>query len=341
MAGIEDVAKLAGVSIATVSRALSGKGNVSAKARQKVEDAAAELGYIASSSAYTLATGRNRNIGIVMPVIDRWFFSTILQAVETELIDHGYDLTLYNLSGGTEQRKRIFNEFLRRQRVDAVLTVAVQPSPEELEQLTKVGKPIVGAGGRIRGARSLVMNDYAAARLAVEHLIALDHKKIAIIGAEPEADSEFHQPAERYRGYFETLQEHGLETHDYWRLESEFTIAAGYRAAKQVLGDPRKAPTAIFCYADELAYGAILAVRDLGLRVPEDISIVGIDNHDLAEFFGLTTVDQRVHEQGVALAKLMLSVLTDKDEPVNIEKQIDWEFSLIVRGSTARYQGTK
>ena len=111
MAGIEDVAKLAGVSTATVSRALSGKDNVSDKARLKVEKAAAELGYVASSSAYTLATGRNRNVGVVMPYIDRWFFGAFLESAESALIDAGYDLTLYNLSGGAAQREKIFNDF--------------------------------------------------------------------------------------------------------------------------------------------------------------------------------------------------------------------------------------
>jgi DNA-binding LacI/PurR family transcriptional regulator len=112
MVGIEEVAALAGVSTATVSRALRGKDHVSAKAQAKVEDAARELGYVASSSAATLATGRTQNIGVVLPYIDRWFFSVILEAIETELIDHGYDLTLYNLSGGEKQRKKIFDELL-------------------------------------------------------------------------------------------------------------------------------------------------------------------------------------------------------------------------------------
>ena len=105
MAGIEDVAKLAGVSTATVSRALSGKNHVSAKAQAKVLAAANELGYTASHSAYTLATGRNRNVGVVMPYLDRWFFSAILEETDSKLIDNGYDLTLYNLSGGQHQRE--------------------------------------------------------------------------------------------------------------------------------------------------------------------------------------------------------------------------------------------
>ena len=127
MAGIEDVAKLAGVSTATVSRALSGKDHVSDRARQKVEAAAAELGYVASHSAYTLATGRNRNIGVVMPYVDRWFFSVILESIESTLIEHGYDLTLYNLSGGLEQRHRRHQQ--RRCRLGPRLPGRQHPAP--------------------------------------------------------------------------------------------------------------------------------------------------------------------------------------------------------------------
>jgi DNA-binding LacI/PurR family transcriptional regulator len=168
MAGIEDVAKLAGVSTATVSRALSGKDHVSDKARLKVEKAAAELGYVASSSAYTLATGRNRNIGVVIPRLDSWFFGTFLESAESALVESGYDLTLYNLSGGAEQREKIFSEILLRQRVDAVLAVAVAPSASELENLNRMKKPILAIGGHIEGARSLVMDDRAAGRLGSE-----------------------------------------------------------------------------------------------------------------------------------------------------------------------------
>ena len=168
MAGIEDVAKLAGVSTATVSRALSGKDHVSAKARAAVEAAAAELGYVVSHSAYTLATGRNRNIGVVMPQVDRWFFSTILEAAETALISNGYDLTLYNLRGGEDHRSQVFQEFLMRGRVDAVLAVAIQPSEAEIAALDRLGKPIVGIGGIIRTLRT------APVMLGIGNDMALD-----------------------------------------------------------------------------------------------------------------------------------------------------------------------
>jgi DNA-binding LacI/PurR family transcriptional regulator len=338
MAGIEDVAKLAGVSIATVSRALSGKPNVSFRSRQKVEAAAAELGYIASSSAYTLATGRNRNIGVVMPYIDRWFFGAFLESAETSLVKSGYDLTLYNLNGGDEQRQKIFNEFLLRQRVDAVLAVAVAPSNVELEQLNRMKKPILAIGGHIEGARSLVMDDRAAGRLATEHLISLGHTRIANINGLETSDKEFNQPNLRHTGYIDALKAAGLEVKSNWMARADFTLQSAYVVAKQMLGDPHNAPTAIFCNSDEMAFGAIMAAKDLGLQVPTDVSVIGIDNHDMSEFFDLTTVNQNVRGQGTRAVELLLDLLDDPEleEHVNVEEQYDWHPELLVRGSTAR-----
>lgn len=338
MAGIEDVARLAGVSTATVSRALSGKDVVSEKSRAKVEAAALELGYVASHSAYTLATGRNRNIGVVMPYVDRWFFSAALEAIESTLIENGYDLTLYNLSGGEEQRSKIFNEFLLRQRVDAVLTVAVHPNEPELEQLNKMKKPIIAIGGQVHGARSLAMNDHDAGKLATEHLLSLGHTRIANISGPAGSDREFNQANKRHAGYLDAMHDAGLEIRKTWLGETDYTSPGAYKIAKQMLGDPKNAPTAIFCNSDEMGFGAIMAARDLGLRVPQDVSVIGIDNHDMSEFFGLTTLDQRVREQGSHATKLLLDLLLDPglESHVNVEEETDWPVDLIIRSSTAR-----
>jgi LacI family repressor for deo operon, udp, cdd, tsx, nupC, and nupG len=338
MAGIEDVARLAGVSTATVSRALSGKDVVSDKSRAKVEAAALELGYVASHSAYTLATGRNRNIGVVMPYVDRWFFSAALEAIESTLIENGYDLTLYNLSGGEEQRGKIFNEFLLRQRVDAVLTVAVHPNEEELEQLNKMKKPIIAIGGQVHGARSLAMNDHDAGKLATEHLISLGHTRIANISGPEGSDREFNQANKRHAGYLDAMHDAGIEIRKNWLGETDYTSPGAYKVAKQMLGDPKNAPTAIFCNSDEMGFGAIMAARDLGLRVPQDVSVIGIDNHDMSDFFGLTTLDQRVREQGTFATKILLELLLDPtlESHVNVEEETDWPVDLIIRSSTAR-----
>src|SRR5690606_9725327 len=123
VAGIEEVARRAGVSPATVSRALSGRGHVSATTRERVLRAADDLGYVVSSSASALATGRMRNVGVVLPFLNRWFYGAIVEGAESALLARGYDLTLYNLGGGAEERRSVFEHFLLRKRVDAVIAV--------------------------------------------------------------------------------------------------------------------------------------------------------------------------------------------------------------------------
>jgi len=338
MVGIEDVAKLAGVSTATVSRALSGKDHVSQKARDRVTKAATELGYVASSSAYTLATGRNRNIGVVMPQIDRWFFSAALEEVETVLIEHGYDLTLYNLSGGDEQRAKVFSDFLLRKRVDAVLTIAVRLSDDELARMQQTRKPYLGIGGIIPGASTLAINDFEAGKIATQHLINLGHSRIGTIGGDIGSDKEFAQPWQRHEGYMEALEEAGLRFEPHWFHVADYTIPGAYHAAKQILGHPTDAPTAIFCTSDEMGFGAILAAKDLGLRVPDDVSIVGVDNHDLSAFFGLTTINQDVRAQARHAALELLSQLEDHVEgtPEKEDRFEVWPTTLLIRNSTAR-----
>jgi DNA-binding LacI/PurR family transcriptional regulator len=193
MVGIIEVAERAGVSTATVSRALNGKSHVSARAREKVLKAAQELGYVASSSAYTLATGRSKNIGVVMPYIDRWFFSAVLDGAVNALVNRGYDVTLYSLSGGPASRKRVFEDLVLRKRVDGVLTVAVKLSESELKRLSELQKPIVGIGGPIPGARSISIDDEGAGRLATQHLISLGHRKVGMISGTPATEMDFHR----------------------------------------------------------------------------------------------------------------------------------------------------
>jgi DNA-binding LacI/PurR family transcriptional regulator len=337
MVGIEQVAALAGVSTATVSRALRGKEHVSKKAEEAVKAAAKELGYVASASASQLASGKTLNIGVVLPFIDRWFFSVVLEGIETTLIEHGYDLTLYNLSGGPEQRKKVFNEFLMRKRVDGVLTIAVNPSDRELESLNRTGKPIIGIGGAISGARALTIDDVAAGRLATEHLLSLGHKKVGFIGGIPGNDTEFNQPDLRELGYVAALEAAGLQLRDNWIAQANYTIEGAYRAAKQMLGNPRHAPTAIFCSSDEMGFGTIMAAKDLGLRVPQDISVIGLDDHDMSEFFGLSTISQSPRLQGKRAAELLLGLIeAGTTGEVNIEEVTEWPVQLVVRSSTAR-----
>lgn len=335
MPGIQSVADLAGVSTATVSRALSGNGHVSVATRAAVLKAAEDLGYVVSSNASSLATGRTKNIGVVIPFLNRWFYSAVLDGAEDALISHGYDLTLYNLGRGGEHRDSVFKHFLLRKRVDAVIAISLELTPSELTGLLNINKPIVGVGGPLRGVRTLSIDDVEVARLATEHLLSLGHRNIAHIGGTKGYELDFHLPTNRRVGYEGALEAVGISVDPNLFQAADFTIQGGYTAAKQLLGNPRNRPTAVFAASDEMAIGTILAARDMGLRVPDDVSVIGIDDHELSEFFGLSTVSQFPELQG----KLAVEILMDQLHPSrrltgSLNTALPYE--LIVRSSTAR-----
>jgi DNA-binding LacI/PurR family transcriptional regulator len=333
MIGIGDVAKVAGVSPATVSRALSGNGQVSPATRERVHRVAAELGYVVSSNASSLASGRTRNVGVVVPHLSTWYFSTVVEGVGAALRAEGYDLTLYNLDGGARERRSVFEHFLLRKRVDAVVAVALELTPDEVSRLLELRKPIVLVGGLVDGVRSLVVDNEKVSELATEHLISLGHTRIAHIGGAPELDLDFHLGTARRLGYERAMSAHGLPTGDELFAFADFTMRGGYHAAKQLLGHPGARPSGIVAASDEMAIGCLLAARDLGLSVPADVSVVGIDDHELADFFGLTTVAQHPDVQGRrAVDQLMAELQPDGDGP----RRLELPFELVVRSTSAR-----
>ncbi|PKQ26521.1 MAG: LacI family transcriptional regulator [Actinobacteria bacterium HGW-Actinobacteria-4] len=343
MTSIEKVAELAGVSTATVSRALAGKPTVAAATRARVLEAAQELGYVVSASASSLASGKTRNVGVVMPFLNRWFFGSVLKGAHRTLADAGYDLTLYHLDseregGATEpgdpRRTRLFEEFLQRKRVDALIAVSLEMNDAELESLRRIGKPLVGLGGPLSGVPTLSIDDVAVAKLATEHLVSLGHTRIAHVSGTSTYARDFHLPAHRREGYETALREANITADPRLVRSADFTIAGGYAVTRQLLGDPEVRATAIFAASDEMAFGAMIAARDVGRRVPEDLSVIGIDGHELCEFFGLTTIDQFPEIQGERAASTLLRELephTQHHAPENVSLP----YELAVRKSTA------
>ena len=331
MVSIDEVARYAGVSTATVSRALSGRGHVSDATRARVESAAKSLGYVVSSSASSLASGRTRNIGVLVPFLDRWFFSTVLSGTASALMRRGYDITLYNLTADREQRRSVFETFLRRQRVDGVIAISIELGDEEIERLRELDLPVIAIGGPNPRLSTLTVDDTAVARLATEHLVALGHRDIAHIGASPEFDIDFHIPTHRRQGFEQALADAGIPVSPSLYEPADFTIEGGFRAAKQLLGRPGERPTAIFAASDEMAIGVRESARRLGLGVPEDLSIIGIDDFVLSGVLGLTTVRQDVAGQGHVAADLLLRALLDDDESI---ETIVVPTELVVREST-------
>jgi DNA-binding LacI/PurR family transcriptional regulator len=272
--------------------------------------------------------------------VSRWFFATVVQGAEAVLREAGYDLLLYNLGGDLESRRRVFTTHLMRRRVDAVLVLSLTPNQQEISTLAKLHRPVAVIGANVPGWASVGIDDVAAASTAMQHLISLGHRRIAHLGGSLVDQLDFAAPRDRRAGYRRAMKSAGLPIDPAWEIEGDFTVHGGVQGMRSLLGLPPAAlPTAVFAASDEMAIGAVAAVRRAGLRVPEDVSVIGIDDHEMAEFFDLTTVGQPAREQG-RLAAAMLLAAMDPDCPKDaIPPTQIVESRLIVRGTTAAPTG--
>lgn len=303
--------------------------------------AAEQLEYAVSPSASRLAGGRTGTVAVVVPRITRWFFGIVVETVEEFLHHAGYDLLLYNLGGREQIRQRVLRTANLHKRVDGIMLVATPLRPAELTALGALDLPgvIVSSGTGVPGWPCVRIDDVAAARSATRHLLDLGHRRIAHISGDPDDELAFTTHLDRRRGYEEALRAAGLRPDPSLDIESQFTIDGGTRATEELLrrGDP---PTAIFAACDEMAMGAMTALREAGLRVPEDVSVIGIDDHDLAGALGLTTIAQPAAEQARLAARLLLDPLggrpldpPDGDAPPG--SPVILPTRLVVRESTA------
>ncbi|MET4639748.1 LacI family DNA-binding transcriptional regulator [Mycetocola sp. 2940] len=328
---IADVAARAGVSKATASRALSGKGYVATATRQRVVDAAKEIGFVASPNAASLVTGRTKNIGVVIPFISHWFFGAILEGIEEALLGRGYDMTLYNLRPGSVDRDRVFDFFLARKRFDGVIAIGVEPTAEEAGRLLRLGIPMISIGAPVAGIRSLTIDDVRAARLATEHLLGLGHRNIMHIGGVITGDDDQTVNGQRLTGYRQAMVAAGLGG-EMRAAQAVMSVPGGYDAGTHALSDPTLRPTAVFAACDEVAIGVMIAARRIGIRVPDDLSVIGIDGHDYAEMFSLTTIEQKPRLQGQSAVTDLLEAVSG--EPAAVEV-VEMPARLVVRASTA------
>jgi DNA-binding LacI/PurR family transcriptional regulator len=323
-----DVARRAGVSTATVSRALRGLPNVSAEARARVLAAVADLAYVVSPSASRLASGRAGAVGVLVPYPSRWFFGQVLSGAESVFREHSLDLLLYDL-GALSARERFFCQLPIRRRVDAVLCIAMPLDHHRQEQLRSLGVPVALVGAKGDGMSSVRIDDVATARTAVRHLADLGHRRIGMIQTEVD-EPYFLAMADRRRGYRAELRAQGLAHDRSLEVTVPFGLAGGEHATEALLDLPEP-PTAVLAETDELAYGALGALRRRGVGVPAQLSVVGIDDHDMSALLDLTTMRQQVFEQGVVAAQMIVDQLAADREPDEVLLPTE----LIVRQSTS------
>ncbi len=336
MSTITDVARAAGVSVATVSRALRGLDRVSPATRAKVLRVAEEMDYVASPTATSLASGRTRVVAVVAPFLTRWFFATLLSAIEKALRAQGHHVLLFDLEDDTFDQRLPLTQNMLWKRVDGVITLNIPMTQAEVDLVNRLDLPLVAVGSPVPGRPCVRIDDAAAVRTATEHLIGLGHERIAYVGAVPRNVAHVETPRTRLAAFRETMQEHGLSVRPGWVMPSDWTADAAATDADRLLQDAEP-PTAVVAASDEMAIGVIASARRLGLSVPEDLSVIGIDDYSLSAVLGLTTVRQDVTAQGRLAAEVLLSTLLD-NEPIE-GRTLFLPTELVVRSTTAAPAG--
>ncbi len=326
-AGIHDVARLAQVSAATVSRSLRGHPHVSHATRLRVLEAATELSYVPSPAAAQLASGRTNTIGVVVPHVTRWFFAQAVAGVERVLREAGYDVLLYTI-GDRTGRERFLAAMPLRGRVDAIVVLTLPLDDAQAGRLLEVGVPVVSIGTRSPSFSSVHIDDAEAVRMAVRHLRLLGHESVTML-VSPADDLAFVAAEQRRLGFLAETRAHGMRCD---LVHAPLPgVGGGAQAAHAILARKRVA-TAVLAEYDELALGAMKTFVRAGIDIPGQISLMGFDDHDMASVVDLTTIAQPVCEQGEAAAHLLLDDLQrGEHEPRHIELPTRLE----IRGTTA------
>lgn len=307
---IRDVARRAGVSVATVSRVLNNSGPVAEDTRRRIAEVAKELRYTPNSTARSLSTQRTSAIGVLLPEIYGEFFSEVIRGVDQAARREGYHVLVSSSHSNHEEIETALRAM--RGRVDGLILLAADVVVDQLLMNLPSHLPLVllNADPHHTPYDTLIIDNYGGARAVVEHLLELGHRRIGLIrGAERN-----HDARERARGYVDALRGKGLEVDSSLIVAGDFTESGGYRAARELL-EMEMRPTAVFASNDSMAIGTLSAAEEAGLEVPEDLAVVGFDDVPIAQYVSppLTTVRVAIAELGArAVTRLLESIRVEQ-----------------------------
>jgi LacI family transcriptional regulator, repressor for deo operon, udp, cdd, tsx, nupC, and nupG len=305
---IKDVAIAAGVSVATVSRALRGLPNVTAATRQRVQDAADRLDYLPDPAAARLAAGRTGTVTVAVPSLNGWYFSTVVAGAEAVCADAGLEFQVIAVSSPA-QRDRLLDESRRlERRTDGLILGDVTIKAEQVASLEhrRVGLAMIGAN--VPGHPSVCIDDEMVGAMAAEHLVGLGHCEIAVVGRQPDGPLSFDVPAARWRGFSCALAAAGIDIATTVVQNGRFSMNGGYIAMGTLLDGPMP-PTAVFAMSDEMAFGALMALDERSLEPGVDVSIMGVDDHEFSCVVDLTTIHQPVADHGSMAARMLIAAM--------------------------------
>lgn len=328
MSGIRDVAELAGVSIGTVSNVLNGRSTVSPANRTRVEAAIRKLGFVRNESARQLRAGSSRVLALMVLDLANPFFSDVARGVEDVADEHGLMVSVSS-TGESPDRERRYLDLIEEQRVHGLLITPVSDDAERLDQLVNRGTPVVlvdrGSAGPHRC--SVAVDDVEGGRMAARHLLETGHRDLVYLGG----PFDVRQVRDRLAGAREAVGGDAMlavvET-------PSLTVEAGRAAARALLEDVANRPTAVFCANDLLALGVLQEVVGRGIRVPDDLAIVGYDDivYAAAAAIPLTSVRQPREDLGRAAAQLLIE---EVDDPRHRHRQVVFQPGLVIRASSS------
>lgn len=336
MANIKDVALHASVSVTTVSHVVNGTRFVSEVARQRVEAAVRELGYVPSAVARSLKHNTTRTFGMVIPNNSNPYFAEIIQGVEARCFAAGYNVILCN-SNDDPERQAAYLRVLAEKRIDGLIFVVTGSDAVVRATLGGINTPLVLLDREVSGVSCdlVEVNHVLGSQMATRHLLELGHPRVACISGPPGLSPS----SQRRAGWKDALEKAGVERKESDLARGDFTARGGY-LAMQTLLKRRPRPTAVFACNDLMAFGALTAAREASIAVPQQLSIVGFDDIELAAFSAppLTTVAQPKLEIGTLAAELLLErVSASRSE----SRRVILGPEIKVRGTTATYQPTK
>lgn len=327
MATIQDVARKAGVSSATVSRVLNDRNVVTEKTAVKVEQAIKELNYKPSLLGRNLRTSKSSLLLVLIPSIANPFYADIIKGIEDTAVEKGYNILLCE-TGSNPEREEIYFNLVRNQLTDGVISMDPAVNKARLNELAEK-YPIVQCSEYDRsGIISYVTIDSKLASYQVmKYLIQIGHKKIALINS----DKKFLYARDRYKGYVSALKENGLPINKDWVYNVEnVSFEDGQQAMRSLLANDER-PTAVFAVSDVLAIGALKEINDSGLHVPNDIALVGFDNISVSNMLNptLTTIAQPMYRLGSVSTTMLINKIDGKEV-----ESIVLNHELIIREST-------
>lgn len=306
---IREIAKLAGVSVSTVSRYLN-NGYLSDEKRKQIKLVIEETGYQPSAQAQMLRTKKTKLVGVILPKIDSESVSRIAAGISQVLSEEGYQILLANTENNTDKEIEYLNLF-KNNNVDGIIFVATIFKKEHKNILKELNIPVIVVGQKINSVSCIYHDDFNASRELTDIIIKSGKKNIGYIGVTLKDKA---AGAERKKGFLSALKSNNIEINEYRMIEGDFSIDSGYQCSKKLLSEVNIID-AIFCATDYIAIGAMKYIKEIGIKIPNQIAVTGIGHTRMSEIVTpkLTTAHYYYKTSGIEAAKLLISLLKEKE----------------------------